>query len=224
MHSRLAPAACRGESLGSEDVATQLRAITSSSLSSTETIVRLRAAQAAYFVDGVLVELTDVRRLGPVDVVDIGLSHRAASKLRRLVNPVWACALVLADVGGLGSVDLARLNIDDFDPDGRCFTVGRRQYEVPGYAAALVRAQLLDRTDKVRVPGHHRRGEGPGRRTGSRRCGPATWPRPPPPRLRANDRAGRLLLGAQPPLVAVGPVGRGPGEGATVLTSPLRTR
>jgi len=28
-----------------------------------------------------------------------------------------------------------------------CFTVGRRQYEVPDYAAALVRAQLLDRTD-----------------------------------------------------------------------------
>ncbi|MGH9225930.1 MAG: hypothetical protein ACRD2W_19555 [Acidimicrobiales bacterium] len=137
----------RGERLGSEQVATQLRAVTSSSLSSAETIVRLRAAQAAYFLDGALVEVVDIRRLGPVDVADIGLSRRAASKLRRLVTPAWACALALANVGGLGPIDLARLNIDAVSPDGRHLKVGAQEYEIPDYAAGLVRAQLLDRAD-----------------------------------------------------------------------------
>lgn len=135
----------RGEDLDREQVATQLRSIASSSLSSAETMVRLRAAQAAYFVDGLLVELTDTRRLGPVDVADVGLSRRAASRLRRLVTPAWACALALASVGGLGSVDLARLNLDALDPDGRSFKVGRREYAVPDYATALLRSQVLDR-------------------------------------------------------------------------------
>lgn len=135
----------RRESLDSEEVATQLRAVTSSSLSSAETIVRLRAAQAAYFVDGVLVELTGIRRRGPVDVVDIGLSHRAASRLRRLVTPGWACALALAMVGGLDPIDLSRLNTDALDREGQRLSVGRHEYEIPDYAAALVRAQLLDR-------------------------------------------------------------------------------
>lgn len=135
----------RGERIDHEQVAAQLRAVASFSLSSTETIVRLRAAQAAYFVDGLLVELTDTRRLGPVDVADVGLSRQAASRLRRLVTPAWACALALAIVGGLGSVDLARLNLDALDPDGGSFKVGRRKYAVPDYATALLRAQFLDR-------------------------------------------------------------------------------
>lgn len=137
----------RAERLGIEQVAKQLRAVTSSSLSSTETLVRLRAAQAAYFVDGALAEVVEIRRLGPVDLTDTGLSRRAASRLRRLVTPAWACALALASVGGLGPVDLARLNIDAVDTDGRHLKVGRREYEIPDYAAALVRAQLLDRAD-----------------------------------------------------------------------------
>jgi len=138
-----------------EEVVSQLRRLTCPSLSAPETIVRLRAAQAAYFVDGALVEVTEARRPKPVDLAGVGLSRQVASRLRRLVSPAWAGALALSTIGGLGAVDLARLNLGAIDEDGERVTVGAGVIEIPAYAAGLLRAQLIARA------GADRRGNEP---------------------------------------------------------------
>ena len=129
-----------------QEVLSQLRALVGPSLSAAETIVRLRAAQAAYFRDGALVELADVR-LGPVDIVAVGLSRQVASRLRRLVTPSWCCALALAAAGGLYPRDLARLRLGAVHPEGIQVEWGGDQLDVPDHGAGLVRAQVLARRD-----------------------------------------------------------------------------
>ena len=127
-------------------VLSQLRTLAGPSLSATETIVRLRAAQAAYFVDGALIEVADVR-IGLVDVAAIGLSRQVASRLRRLVTPAWCCALALAAVGGLYPANLAALNVAAVRAEGTQVELRDGHLEVADYASALVRIQLLARRD-----------------------------------------------------------------------------
>ncbi len=132
---------------GNEEVARQLRAITSPSRSSAETVVRLRAAQAAYFRNGVLVEIDEVTSPGPLDVPAVGLNPLLSLRLRRLVTPAWTCALALAAAGGFNTTALAALRLDNLSPDGQLLTVAGRSIEVAPHAAGLVRAQVLARRD-----------------------------------------------------------------------------
>ncbi len=135
------------------EVVRQLRALNSQSGSSTETLVRLRAAQAAYFRDGVLVEIDDARPLARPAVPATGLTRPVAGRLRRLVTPAWACALTLVTVAGMTATDLARLRVGDVY-DGTVMTLGGESFDVPAHAVGLVRAQLLGRSDRgVVAPG-----------------------------------------------------------------------
>ena len=132
---------------GREEVARQLRAITSACRSPSETVVRLRAAQAAYFRDGVLVQVDDVGPRREPDVPAAGLGVAMAVRLRRLVTPAWAGALALGSAGGLSTRTLSRLKVGDLSCDGEVLTVAGESIDVPVCAAGLVRAQLLERLD-----------------------------------------------------------------------------
>lgn len=132
---------------GREEVARQLRAITSACRTPSETVVRLRAAQAAYFRDGVLVQVDDVGPRSEPDVPAAGLGMALAMRLRRLVTPSWAGALALGAVGGLTTTALARLKVGDLSCDGEVLTIAGESIDIPVHAAGLVRAQLLARLD-----------------------------------------------------------------------------
>ncbi len=131
-----------------QEVVHQLRAITSVSRSPAETTVRLRAAQAAYFCDGVLVQVGDVGQWGHPDVPAAGLHPALAARLRRLVTPSWSCALALGAVTGLCEKNLAHLKVGDLSDDGGVLTVVAESIDVPPHAAGLVRAQMLARNDE----------------------------------------------------------------------------
>lgn len=126
-----------------EEVVRQLRELTAASVSSAETLVRLRAAQAAYFRDGALVQTDDSGLWARPDVPAVALPPPLAARLRRLVTPVWACALALAACAGLSAGDLARLKVGDLGSDGTLLALGGERFDIPGHAAGLVRAQLL---------------------------------------------------------------------------------
>jgi hypothetical protein len=128
------------------EVVGQLRALVSQSRSSAETVVRLRAAQAAYFRDGVLVQLDDARPLTRPEVPAAGVSPPLAARLRRLVTPAWGCALALTMTAGLTATDLGRLRVGDLH-DGTLLTVDGETVEVPAHVAGLLRAQLLARAE-----------------------------------------------------------------------------
>ena len=128
-----------------QEVAGQLRAVTSTSRSSTETVVRLRATQAAYFCDGVLLHLDNAHLEQQPDVPATGLSPSVATRIRRLVTPTWACGLALTHAGGLNTTTLARLQVGDLQDDGQVLTLGDQPVDIPAHAASLVRAQLLTR-------------------------------------------------------------------------------
>ncbi len=128
-----------------EEVARQLRAISSASRSPAETMVRLRAAQAAYFRDGILVQVGDVGQWGNPDVPATGLHPALAARLRRLVTPAWSCALALGATTGTCEKILAHLKVGDLNDDGGRVTVAGEPIDVPPHAAGLVRAQLLAR-------------------------------------------------------------------------------
>jgi hypothetical protein len=130
------------------EVVRQLRTLTAGSLSTTETLVRLRGAQAAYFRDGVLVQIDDIGLWARPDVPAVALAPPIAARLRRLVTPTWSCALALAAVAGLDAPDLARLKVGDLSSDGTLLTFGGECFDVPGHAAGLVRAQLLARGEQ----------------------------------------------------------------------------
>ena len=132
---------------GYEEVAAQLREITAASRSTAEVVVRLRAAQAAYFVNGVLVQVDDVGLRGQPDVPAVGLTPPMSARLRRLVTPAWACALALGVAGGFSAATLARLKIADVAAGGEALRVTGTCIDVPSHAAGLVRSQLLARSD-----------------------------------------------------------------------------
>ncbi len=127
---------------GREEVARQLRAITSACRSASETVVRLRAAQAACFRDGVLVQVDDVGPHSEPDIPAAGLGMAMAVRLRRLVTPSWACALALGAAGGLSTKSLARLKIGNLSHDGEVLTVAGESTDVPVRGAGLVGAGL----------------------------------------------------------------------------------
>ena len=131
-----------------EEVVRQLRAVTSASRSPTETTVRMRAAQAAYFRNGVLVHVGDVGHWGHPDIPAAGLHPALATRLRRLVTPSWACALALGAATGLCEKNLAHLKVGDLNDDGRTLTIAPESTDVPPHAAGLVRAQMLARDDE----------------------------------------------------------------------------
>jgi len=130
-----------------EEVVRQLRAISSASRSPAETTVRLRAAQAAYFADGVLVQVGDVGQWGHPDVPAAGLHPALAARLRQLVTPAWSCALALGAATGMCEKRLAHIKVGDLSDDGETLTVAGESIDVPPHAAGLVRAQVLARDD-----------------------------------------------------------------------------
>ena len=134
------------------EVVGQLRALISQSRSSTETVVRLRAAQAAYFRDGVLVQLDDARPLTRPEVPAAGVTLPLAARLRRLVTPAWACALALTMTAGLTATDLVRLRVGALH-GGTLLSIDGETVEVPAHAAGVVRAQLLTRAEAAAADG-----------------------------------------------------------------------
>ncbi len=133
---------------GRQEVVRQLRALTSACRTPSETVIRLRAAQAAYFRDGVLIQIGEVGQWGHPDVPAAGLKPALAARLRRLVTPSWSCALALGAATGLCEKNLAHLKVGDLSDDGGVLTVVAESIDVPPHAAGLVRAQMLARSDE----------------------------------------------------------------------------
>jgi hypothetical protein len=121
----------------------QVRVATLPSRSEPETLIRLRAAQAAHFLDGKLVDVVGVPWPAPVDVPPIGLSRQTAVRLRRVAEPAVACALVLAGIASLQVKRLVSLMVANLSTDGRELVLDGGRFDIPAHAAGLVRAQLL---------------------------------------------------------------------------------
>jgi hypothetical protein len=128
----------------------QLSALTASSGSPSETLVRLRAAQAAYFRFGVLLEvrvpshaLRGAADFGPTVNVSI------ADRLRGLCSPGLAAAAALALALQLGPHALALLRVGEIALSGTALELrGGERRVVPPHVSALVRAQLIQRRDR----------------------------------------------------------------------------
>jgi hypothetical protein len=127
----------------------QLNALTASSGSVSETLVRLRAAQAAYFRFGLLLELHvtpqalhGATALAPTLIVSI------ADRLRGMCIPGLAAGAALALDLHLGPHALASLRVGDIAPSGTTLELRSGERRVlHTHFSALVRAQLIRRRD-----------------------------------------------------------------------------
>jgi hypothetical protein len=126
-----------------DDVAQQLRILTVDSRSPEETTVRVRAAQAACFVSGLLIQAAETCTGRPADVPTLGFNYHVSARVRRLVTPELTSGLAIAGIAQLTVAQLHRLNIGDIAVRGDEMTVG--DVDIPGHATALIRVQLLER-------------------------------------------------------------------------------
>jgi hypothetical protein len=132
------------------EASNQLSALTASSRSASETLVQLRAAQAAYFRFGLLLEvrvpshaLRGAAEFGPTS------TDLIADRLCGLCAPDLAAAAALALALGLGPHALASLRIAEIASSGTVLELGRGERRViPTSVSALVRAQLIRRRDQ----------------------------------------------------------------------------
>ena len=139
--------------LAEDEAASQLRRSACASSSAGETLVSLRAAQAAYFISGFLVRLNRTRARGrtwtatcPPDVAAEGLTHACADHARRVVAPWSACALALWKTGSVSFGAMARLCVGDVTEDGGRVWSSELDLTVPVYGRGILRAQRLWRT------------------------------------------------------------------------------
>lgn len=136
-------------------VTEQILALTTDTTSPQELIIRLRAAQAAYFCTGLLITVVP-RPFNPettsceprLDVPPVGTHPGVTARLRRLVTPRLAAAGALV-ASGLHPWQIANLRLADMSPSGCHVSVpaGTDQHarQLPRHAGGLIRAQLLHR-------------------------------------------------------------------------------
>jgi hypothetical protein len=135
------------DSVDVDAVAALLQRLTVTSSSPSETLVRLRGAQAGLFLHGVLVTLDLSARsmLGSMEL-RATLSPAMATRLRGLCTPEWTAAAALALLAEPGGGELAAMDLGHITPDAAQVTVGSlRELQVPAYARSLLLAQVLQR-------------------------------------------------------------------------------
>jgi hypothetical protein len=128
------------------EVCALLQRLTATSSRAAETMVRLRAVQAAFFVHGFLLSMRfgSGARVSPADLRP-RLDEAAAERLRELCTPHLPAAMVLALVTEMSPAQLCELNLGDVAADGAAVRVDGHWFTIPSYARGLVRAHLLDR-------------------------------------------------------------------------------
>jgi hypothetical protein len=131
-----------------------LQCLTIDATSSGEVLTRLRAAQAGFFREGLLLRL----RLGPGRPRRVtGLAPRfdpaTVARLRLVVAPSLAGALAVAVATDCDATTLAGLRLDQVATDGAGVRLRARSYRVPPRAAGLLRAALLERRARGTDPG-----------------------------------------------------------------------
>jgi hypothetical protein len=135
------------DSIDTDAVAALLQRLTVTSSSPSETLVRLRGAQAGLFLHGILVTL-DLSARSMIGTIDLRatLSPAMATRLRGLCTPEWTAAAALALLAEPRIGELAALDLRHIAPDAAQVTVGAvRDLHVPDYARSLILAQVLQR-------------------------------------------------------------------------------
>jgi hypothetical protein len=128
-------------------VAVLLQRLTVASSSPSETLVRLRGAQAGLFRHGILLtlDLTSHAMIGLPDL-RATLSPGVATRLRGLCTPEWTAATTLALLAEPHAGDLEDLDLGAVAPDASQVTIGGLKHlHVPTYARSLILVQLLKR-------------------------------------------------------------------------------
>jgi hypothetical protein len=123
-----------------------LHQLTAASVSPAETLVRLRGAQAALYLRGILLSL----RWQPgtsIHLADlrIRLDRTTITRLRGLCTPRLAAALTITLITRMPPPALAALNTADITPDGSAVNRAGEWFAVPAHAQALIRALLIER-------------------------------------------------------------------------------
>lgn len=125
-----------------EEVWSHLRALTASCQGPADTLVRLRAAQAAFFAAGMLVNLIPRFPASPL-IPTVGLTTRVATRLRQLVSPVLCASYAIK--AAYPEIEPARLTLRALSCDGATMTAGNRTLACPDYGQGLLGVQQLDR-------------------------------------------------------------------------------
>jgi len=128
-------------------VAVLLQRLTVASSSPSETLVRLRGAQAGLFCHGILLTL-DLSSRAMIGLADLRatLSPTVATRLRSLCTPEWTAATALALLAEPHAGDLENLNLGAVAPDASQVTIGGLKHlHVPTYARSLILVQFLQR-------------------------------------------------------------------------------
>lgn len=105
-------------------------------------MVRLRAAQAAFFAAGILVNLIPRFPASPL-IPTVGLTTRVATRLRQLVSPAL-CASYAIKVA-FPEIEPARLTLRAVGGGGATMTAGDRTLTCPDYGQGVLEVQRLDR-------------------------------------------------------------------------------
>lgn len=131
-----------------DEVASQPHAMLVSATSQADALTRLRGAQAAYFLAGLLIEYpaSDDGESGSVPLGP-SLDPTMARRLRRLCVPASTAAMALVLATDLRAEGLSRLSLCDVDGDGGGVRIGDggHRFTVPAYAQSLLRALLVER-------------------------------------------------------------------------------
>ena len=125
---------------------TRLCALTARAATGAESLVHLRATQAAYLRAGLLLTL-DPAALPGLDPV-LGrpvLTRRVAARLRGCCTPTRTAAAALTLATGASAASLTRLSVGDVAQDASTVCLDGLVVELPAYARSLVRALLVER-------------------------------------------------------------------------------
>jgi hypothetical protein len=132
----------------------QLQRLTVTCTSSEEALVRLRGAQAAYFREGLLLELT-VASSGMMGLAELRphLDRVVAARVRGYCSPHVTAATTIALGTDLHPAGLATLRVDQLAADGATLALPGGAARIPTYARGLVRTQLILRATQHASPG-----------------------------------------------------------------------
>jgi hypothetical protein len=132
-----------------DQVARRLLALTATPQSPAETLVRLRAAQAAFLRHGLLLYL-DPTQLGMLDATQARtvLDAQVAARLRGCCTPQWTAAAAIALATHAGAPTLTRLRIGHLASDATAVQLDSQLFAIPAHARSLVRALLVERGDQ----------------------------------------------------------------------------
>lgn len=138
---------------GSGQVETFLRDQIFASQSAAESIVAVRAAQAALYLEWILVQVN----LGHF-LVDVAMESGAVHESDLAAVRIWGAthrtaAALIALVARAHASEIAEMEIDDIAPDGSAVRVRGRWWTCPPSAQALLRAYRFSRLVAPR-PGH----------------------------------------------------------------------